>query len=221
MNIVAIFLVFLLSKVVGMDATELIGTASRIDGEGNEFSIQIDYETKYKVELGVGKGKILQQRIVRFYDGAKHLGSYYYWQEYGSGLPDATTSRDFEVKPAKFTEVRITDRFYDVNWRDGRWTEKELGTWYNQTWHFFNSWNRKMSGSGYYLCEIEEIPRMDGYLKGFGFTVYAVLEHSFTLHNNAANIQAEQVGTGQPATRPESKSEGDAKPQPEVEGLSR
>jgi len=32
---------------------------------------------------------------------------------------------------------------------------------------------------------------------------------------------AEQAGTGQPATRPESKSEGGDKPQPEAEGRSR
>jgi hypothetical protein len=34
-------------------------------------------------------------------------------------------------------------------------------------------------------------------------------------------ILAEQDGTGQPATRPESKSEGGDKPQPDEEGLSR
>jgi len=33
--------------------------------------------------------------------------------------------------------------------------------------------------------------------------------------------EAEQGGTGQPATRPESKSEGGDKPQPEAEGRSR
>lgn len=33
--------------------------------------------------------------------------------------------------------------------------------------------------------------------------------------------EAEQVGTGQPATRPESKSEGSDKPQPKSEGRSR
>lgn len=33
--------------------------------------------------------------------------------------------------------------------------------------------------------------------------------------------QAEQAGTGQPATRPQSKSEGGDKPQPEAEGRSR
>ena len=32
---------------------------------------------------------------------------------------------------------------------------------------------------------------------------------------------AEQAGTGQPATRPESKSEGSTKPQPESEGRFR
>jgi hypothetical protein len=34
-------------------------------------------------------------------------------------------------------------------------------------------------------------------------------------------IDAEQAGAGQPATRPESDSEGDDKPQPEAEGRSR
>jgi hypothetical protein len=34
-------------------------------------------------------------------------------------------------------------------------------------------------------------------------------------------MDAEQVGTGQPATRPELKSEGGDKPQPEAEGRSR
>ena len=39
---------------------------------------------------------------------------------------------------------------------------------------------------------------------------------------NAPNKKAaEQAGTGQPATRPESKSEGGDKPQPEAEGRSR
>jgi hypothetical protein len=35
------------------------------------------------------------------------------------------------------------------------------------------------------------------------------------------STKGEQVGTGQPATRPESKSEGSDKPQPEAEGRSR
>jgi hypothetical protein len=35
------------------------------------------------------------------------------------------------------------------------------------------------------------------------------------------NHQAEQAGSGQPATRPELKSEGGEKPQPEAEGRSR
>jgi hypothetical protein len=42
------------------------------------------------------------------------------------------------------------------------------------------------------------------------------------LNSFAANKrQAEQAGSGQPATRPESKSEGSDKPQPEAEGRSR
>jgi hypothetical protein len=46
------------------------------------------------------------------------------------------------------------------------------------------------------------------------------LTHWMTL-TEAREIQAEQAGTGQPATRPESKSEGGDKPQPEAEGRSR
>lgn len=42
-----------------------------------------------------------------------------------------------------------------------------------------------------------------------------------TLKSITEKKLAEQGGTGQPATRPESKSEGDDKPQPEAEGRSR
>ncbi len=40
-------------------------------------------------------------------------------------------------------------------------------------------------------------------------------------HPPKESKEAEQAGTGQPATRPELKSEGDDKPQPESEGRSR
>ena len=44
---------------------------------------------------------------------------------------------------------------------------------------------------------------------------------SGSLLRSRKNHQAEQAGAGQPATRPESKSEGGDKPQPEAEGRSR
>lgn len=223
MKLVAIILVFLLSKVVGMDVTPIKATASRIDGKGNEFGIRIEYETRYVAKLDVDKGRILKQRIVRFYDGAKHVGTYYLWDGDGVGgnLPVWTSSQDLLAKPAKFTEVRITDRFYDVNWRDGRWTEKELGAWFTQTWHLFNSCNRNMAGTGYFLCEIEDVPRMDGYLNGAGFTVYAVLEHSFILQNKAAHPEANQYSSGKPASLSEHESTGSHKHRPKSKGHSR
>jgi hypothetical protein len=65
-------------------------------------------------------------------------------------------------------------------------------------------------------------------------TVYFVGggRQSFSLHLSGISIaghlfalpqkpKAEQAGTGQPATRPESKTEGSDKPQPESEGRSR
>jgi hypothetical protein len=39
--------------------------------------------------------------------------------------------------------------------------------------------------------------------------------------SKGSDSKSEQAGTGQPATRPESKSEGGDKPQPEAEGRSR
>ena len=47
----------------------------------------------------------------------------------------------------------------------------------------------------------------------------AAVALAFPLKNHKQG--AEQDGTGQPATRPESKSEGNDKPQPEAEGRSR
>jgi len=49
----------------------------------------------------------------------------------------------------------------------------------------------------------------------------ALFEPAFAPSSNDKKDQAEQVGTGQPATRSESKSEGGDKPQPESEGRSR
>jgi hypothetical protein len=46
-------------------------------------------------------------------------------------------------------------------------------------------------------------------------------ESQFQITKRLDPTPAEQAGTGQPATRPESKSEGSDKPQPEAEGRSR
>ncbi|WP_143157919.1 hypothetical protein [Rubritalea squalenifaciens] len=210
MKIATMLLLALCTSALGLEPTKLKATASRVDGESDQFAYRIDYESEHPAKLGVRKGLILQQRIVKFYDGEVHVGSYFYWQEIGSHLPSAIISQDLLVKPAKFTEVRFVDRFYDVNWRDGRWSEEELGKWFTQTWHLFNSCNLNKDDYGYYLCAIEDVPRMEGYLKGSGFTIFAVLEHTFTLPNKVVLYQkagAEQAGAGQPATSRESEIE--------------
>lgn len=48
-----------------------------------------------------------------------------------------------------------------------------------------------------------------------------VIKHLKSLERRISNQEAEQAGAGQPATRPESKSEGSDNPQPEAEGRSR
>jgi hypothetical protein len=45
--------------------------------------------------------------------------------------------------------------------------------------------------------------------------------HFFDFKQHSLENSVEQAGTGQSATRPESKSEGSDKPQPESEGRSR
>jgi hypothetical protein len=64
----------------------------------------------------------------------------------------------------------------------------------------------------------EETPQSDAWSS----TVAEELRsHMKALTIRLKNEEAEQAGTGQPATRPESKSEGGDKPQPEAEGRSR
>jgi hypothetical protein len=48
-----------------------------------------------------------------------------------------------------------------------------------------------------------------------------IIKPSNLVNTMDRNGNAEQAGTGQPATRPESNSEGSSKPQPEAEGRSR
>ena len=57
---------------------------------------------------------------------------------------------------------------------------------------------------------------LDGFVYALPYSVD--LERAI---NTVQKSQAQQAGAGQPATRPESKSEGSQKPQPEAEGRSR
>lgn len=167
------------SCLFARDAKPIDATVSRLPGGKGEIAYKIECRTAHEAKLGANRGKILQQRIVSFYDNGTLVGSYFHWQEVGSGLPDAVTEKDLHTKPKSFNEVRVKDYFYDVNWRDGHVSEKELGRWFTQTWHQFNSCDP--NSNQYYLCKIDDIPRMDGFLEGAGFTVYAVLSHTFTL----------------------------------------
>ena len=54
-----------------------------------------------------------------------------------------------------------------------------------------------------------------------GSVYFSDVDEAITFLNQRKTKFAEQAGTGQPATRPESKSEGSDKPQPEAEGRSR
>jgi hypothetical protein len=67
-------------------------------------------------------------------------------------------------------------------------------------------------------------PRLSKDMKPNGFHIEPVSEEMAKLMTRTPIFPkktAEQAGTGQPATRPESKSEDSGKPQPEAEGRSR
>jgi len=209
MKLASILILALCATALGLEPIKLKATAKRVDGKDDAFAYRIDYESDHTAKLGAGKGHILQQRIVKFYNGEDHVGSYFYWQEVGFSIPTSITSQDLLVKPPKFTEVRFVDRFYDVNWRDGRWSEEELGHWFSQTWHLFNSCNPNKDDYGYYLCAIDDVPRMEAYLQGSGFTIFAVLEHAFTLPNGgfiSQKPEAEQGSADQTSTDLDPKS---------------
>jgi len=66
---------------------------------------------------------------------------------------------------------------------------------------------------------VEEIEGQEVLVNGpnIGLPVFMLMDGTLVM----PTPQAEQAGTGQPATRPESKSKGSDKPQPDAEGRSR
>ena len=88
----------LCATALGLEPIKLKATAKRVDGKDDAFAYRVDYVSDHVAKLGVGKGHILQQRIVKFYNGENHVGSYFYWQEVGSSLPTTMTSQDLLVK---------------------------------------------------------------------------------------------------------------------------
>lgn len=69
------------------------------------------------------------------------------------------------------------------------------------------------------ITEVRAIKR--GIAERHGNNIDRLLDALIAQERSAGIGKAEQAGTGQPATRPESKSEGSDKPQPEAEGRSR
>jgi hypothetical protein len=61
----------------------------------------------------------------------------------------------------------------------------------------------------------------DGLLWKSGIGISLILGFTYLGVSGILKTKAEQAGTGQPATRPQSKLEGSDKPQPEAEGRSR
>jgi hypothetical protein len=74
--------------------------------------------------------------------------------------------------------------------------------------------------SGHYLSTIYQPPKQ-GATQGTFNIVFVEPTEFLQAIDDETNKPSEQGGTGQPATRPESKSEGGDKPQPEAEGRSK
>jgi hypothetical protein len=176
---VIILLLASVSCLLAREVTPIEATVSRVPGATNELSYKIEYKSTHEAKLGVERGMILQQQLVCFYNNGTFVGSYYYFRDMGSSLPSAITMKDLHAKPKHFDEIRVKDLFYDISWRDGHATEAELGRWFSQAWHLFNSC--EPNTHEYHLCKVDDIPRMDGFIEGAGFKVYGVLCHTFTI----------------------------------------
>jgi len=70
------------------------------------------------------------------------------------------------------------------------------------------------SGSPFRGCHTGNLATVYKEIRNLGF-------HALSAEPTDGSIGLQQAGTGQPATRPESKSEGSDKPQPDAEGRSR
>lgn len=150
-------------------------------GKEAKHLYRIDYRTEYSTKEGVNKSHLVIQRMVSFYQKDQFVGSYLYWQEVGSSLPSAMSYAKLKVTPKHYTKVVIEDRFYDLDWHGGHFSEPELSKWFTKTWNLYNS---HLPDHGYYLSHLQTFPAMDNYLKKSGFTIHAVLKHQFELHLN-------------------------------------
>jgi hypothetical protein len=113
------------------------------------------------------------------------------------------------IKPNEGGYYRL---YFEIEQRD------ELG----QVWQTKSqSLNNTISGTKLFF-EIESLPKWVfdrlGLPTGSDMIIIALPKNPEV---RPKRMEGEQAGTGQPATRPESKSEGGDKPQPEAEGRSR
>ena len=169
----------LLTQLKAVDAIAIEAKVT-LNEVGHKYLYSIDYDTNYQAKFGPGKGKLVNQRIVSFYKDNVFVGSYLYWQGVGSGLPSAVSRGPLKVEPDDYNEVKITDKFFDLNWHGGHLSKDALSKWFTNTWHIYNTRIPNMDFE-YYLCFVKVLPTMDEYLKNSGFTIHGVLEHSFTL----------------------------------------
>ncbi len=143
--------------------------------DGGEARFGIDYKTKYSVK-NQNEQLLLQQYCIDLYDGDVHVGTYYWWNEYGDGLASAETHLIHNVDVKAGWRAVLTVRYFDVGWRDGKRTEEELSHWFRHTFWKFNSIVPKGTRSQVYKLQSKPgMPDFGQYLRDSDFKVNHVL----------------------------------------------
>jgi hypothetical protein len=154
------------------------------------------------------------------------------------GAKNATTGTKSEDVPENYpvrmeaVSAVLSGRAINASPRDieDRSTYREVYVDVRRSWGWdivvAHSWTTRSAvhSFGYYVPEISEVARKD--FKEHQLPIVNILHLDEKKTLKAGGLfwfeqQGEQAGTGQPATRPESKSEGSDKPQPESEGRCR
>ena len=174
--------------------------------DAGKATLEVDYTTRYSVQHP-HKHHIIHQYSLDFYEGTRFVGTYYYWNELGSSLPDSITRTIHDVKIDKRWHAVLTERYFDVGWRDGKRTEEELTHWFKHTFWKFNSVVPVGKNSWRYtLQSTPGMPDLATYLRQSGFTVNATFQF--------------KEETYQIETKAEQEAEGDACDSPSSGGLS-
>ncbi|MCH8042833.1 MAG: hypothetical protein IID44_03855 [Planctomycetes bacterium] len=142
--------------------------------EGSEVKFKRTCANFYSVKR-FQKDCMLEQYCLDFYDGDRFVGTYNWWNTKGTQLPTSSSGTFLhDIKIKEGWRVVYTSRYYDVVWRDGKRTEKELSHWFEKTFWKFNSVvPQGTKGFKFTLVSSPGMADLATYLQASGFVINA------------------------------------------------